>query len=358
MANQDHLCLIRSGVRHWNEWQNGHPQVRADFANADLRGVDMTRAQLIGADFHRADLPRAHLVRTNLPGATLTQARAERANFERANLKHANLNWVDLSGANLSHANLQNVKLRESVLRAVNLTGAKLVDTDMTGSTVGSTQFNDTDLSKVAGLEHLVHLGPSSIGVDTLYRSPTIPKEFLRRVGIPEVLITYLPSLVERPIEFYSCFISYSRKDAIFARRLCSGLQKIGIRCWLDEHELLPGAKIYTQVDRAIRFSDKVLLCCSKEALTSWWVNSEIESAFAKEQQIMKESSEEAVVLIPLNLDGYLFEDHCTNGKAIQIKTRMAADFQNWHKDDLKFQDGMNSLKRALRVGIKKNPTP
>ncbi len=46
------------------------------------------------------------------------------------------------------------------------------------------------------------------------------------------------------PIEFYSCFVSYSHADKSFARRLYDTLQGRGIRCWLDEHELLPGDDI------------------------------------------------------------------------------------------------------------------
>ena len=33
---------------------------------------------------------------------------------------------------------------------------------------------------------------------------------FLRGVGLPDNLIDYLPSLLNQPIQFYSCFISYS----------------------------------------------------------------------------------------------------------------------------------------------------
>ena len=62
----------------------------------------------------------------------------------------------------------------------------------------------------------------------------------LRGCGVPENFIAYAKSLVENPIEFYSCFISYSHADASFARRLHDALQGRGIRCWLDEHQLLP----------------------------------------------------------------------------------------------------------------------
>ena len=70
-----------------------------------------------------------------------------------------------------------------------------------------------------------------------------IPKEFLLGSGMPEVWIEYIPDLVGamEPIQFYSCFISYSHSDKSFARRLHDALQGRGIRCWLDEHDILPG---------------------------------------------------------------------------------------------------------------------
>ena len=80
-----------------------------------------------------------------------------------------------------------------------------------------------------------------------------------------------------------------------------------GIRCWLDEHQLLPGDDMHDQIDRGIKLWDKVLLCCSKASLPIWWVNYEIENAFVKEQTLMKERGAQTLTLIPLNLDGELF---------------------------------------------------
>jgi len=75
--------------------------------------------------------------------------------------------------------------------------------------------------------------------------------------------------MADGAIQFYSCFISYSQEDKSFARRLHDTLQGRGIRCWLDERQLLPGDDIYHRVDEGIRFWDKVLLRCSEHSLTS-----------------------------------------------------------------------------------------
>ena len=92
--------------------------------------------------------------------------------------------------------------------------------------------FGDVDLTTVRGLDTIEHSGPSTIGIDTLYHSQgNIPEVFLRGAGIPEDSITYIKSLVGRPFEFYSCFISYNHTDRSFARRLHDQLQGRGIRC-------------------------------------------------------------------------------------------------------------------------------
>ena len=125
------------------------------------------------------------------------------------------------------------------------LTGADLTDTD-----IGWTSFMNVDLSTARGLETIHHRGPSTIGIDTLYHSNAqIPEVFLRGAGIPEDLIPYIKSLVRCPLEFYSCFISYSHADKFFACRLHDQLQGRGIRCWLDEHQIPPGGLIYDEID-------------------------------------------------------------------------------------------------------------
>ena len=113
----------------------------------------------------------------------------------------------------------------------------KLYGANLSEAILSATMFADVDLSVVKGLEFVAHSGPSTIGTDTLFKSQgKIPDVFLRGCGLPETLITYLPSLTGKTVEFYSCFISYSHTDKSFARRLHDSLQGRGIRCWLDEH--------------------------------------------------------------------------------------------------------------------------
>lgn len=175
---------------------------------------------------------------------------------------------------------------------------------------------------------------------------------FWRGCGIPEPVVMYARSLsqAQNPTQFASCFISYSHADKLFARRLHQELQAKGIRCWLDEHELLPGHDLLDELDRGIRLSDRVLLCCSKASLTSWWVDSEINTAFAREQDLNKAYGKKTRILIPLDLDGHLFSNKYADGKATQIRSRLAADFIGWKRDKHKFEGALQHLIKALRT--------
>ena len=68
------------------------------------------------------------------------------------------------------------------------------------------------------------------------------------------------------PIEFYSCFISYSTKNQKFADRLDANLQENGVRCWFAPHNIQGGKKIHEQIDEAIRVYDRLLLILSDHA--------------------------------------------------------------------------------------------
>lgn len=296
MANSKHLKILGYGVAEWNKWREKNPSVRPEFRDA--------------------------------------------------NMKSARLRYANLSDAILIDANLSGANLADS-----NLSGASLAGADLRHSIFGSTVLNDIDLSKVKGLETIVHARPSTISIDTIYKSQgKIPDVFLRGCGVPENFITFHKSLVNTPIEFYSCFISYSHEDKSFARRLHDQLQARGIRCWLDEHHMLPGDDLYEEVDKGIKLWDKVLLCASKNSLTSWWVDDEIQRAFNKEQQLMKARERKVLSLIPLNLDGYLFSGDWKNAKAEQVKSRLAADFTGWESDNAKFEQEFERVVKALRA--------
>jgi TIR domain/Pentapeptide repeats (8 copies) len=272
--------------------------------------------------------------------------------LKEANLCKANLSEADLSWTNLFEANLKEANLSKADLSGANLWNVILDNTIFQRAIVGSTIFGGVDLSSCSGLDLVEHEGPSTLGVDSIIHSKgRIPESFLRGVGLPDDWINYIPSLVGEGIQFFSCFISYSSMDKAFAVRLHDALQSKGIRCWLDEKQLLPGHDISRELERGIYSWDKFLLCASKNSLTSWWVDNEIKTTFEKERALRKERGKPILKLIPLNLDGYMFTAEWDLGVlANEIRGRVAADFRDWQTDDAKFNDQVNRVIKALRT--------
>ena len=61
-----------------------------------------------------------------------------------------------------------------------------------------------------------------------------------------------------------------------------------------------------------------------------------------------RERREDRLIIIPLNLDGYLFE--WSDGLASDLTSRLAADFTGWEHDNAKFEEQFERVVRALRT--------
>ena len=397
MQNPEYLERLRQGSAAWNFWRVANPLLRPNFSGeivgpaalqdtnlsssiftaavldgADLRGALLREANLAGAALRDADLRGAILTQAwlfqtnlrqsrlegaNLRGANLSQAILRLANLERADARHASFGRADLNGARLAEANLgyadfgganlANADLREANLSGANLSGANLSGANLDGATLGWTRFGDLDLSVVAGLETTRHIGPSSVGIDTIYRSKAkIPDPFLRGAGLPEIFLTFMASLVGQPIEFFACYISNSLADRLFCERLYADLQAKGVRTWfLPEDRDAAGAG-WAEVDRGIKIYDKLVVVCSEHSLRSPSVVQEIELA------LEREADDGQQVLYPINIDDFLC-DAWRHPAAEALRERLIGDFRGWSHDAERYSAQLEQLIEVLKAPAK-----
>jgi hypothetical protein len=200
-----------------------------------------------------------------------------------ADLKGANLNDADLSGASLTGAllngaNLNSADLSGAYLHSANFKGADLKRSKWSNATAGSTIFGDLDLREVTGLDEIFHQGPSTIGIDTIYKSEgNIPDKFLNDAGLPEEAIDLARSIRAGPaIQWESCFISYSTKDEEFVKRLHARMREANMRVWFAPEDLKGGKKLHEQLYEAIQLNDRLLVVLSYHSILSAWVTTEI----------------------------------------------------------------------------------
>jgi hypothetical protein len=332
MANPEHLEILKRGVGAWNSWRvQGGIYLTPDLSNADLIGVS-----LIGANLVLTQLNGADLFNVNLNGAN-----ARGADFTGANLQYAHCNGTDLHAANFQDANLRSVDFGGANISEARLDGANLYQARLYETIIGN-----TDLSVAKNLDACDHVGPCILDHRTLAKSGNLPLTFLRGCGLPDTLIEYIPSLLNDPLLFYSCFISYSSKDRTFAERLYADLQNKGVRCWFAPEDLKIGDRIRDRIDESIRLRDKLLLILSENSITSEWVEHEVESALEEERRTGR------TILFPIRLDDAVMDSSMAWAALIR-RMRHIGDFTGWKEHD-SYQKAFDRLLRDLKAEEKK----
>jgi uncharacterized protein YjbI with pentapeptide repeats len=315
----EHEQILEKGVANWNAWRKRNPTIVPDLFAANLKGAYLSKIDLSKANLARADLSDADLIEADLRNANLTEALVVRTNLFGADLTNANLR-----GAVITNAHLKNTKLHRAIL--------------------GDTVMTKIDLSSALGIEEITHSGSSSIGVDTIYASKgDIPESFLRNAGVPTDFITYMKSLVGNAIEFYSCFISYSSKDQVFAERLHADLQGKGVRCWFATEDIKIGDKFRSRIEDSIRLYDKLLVVVSENSIRSLWVQEEVEAGLYGEHQ-----HPGSTVLFPIRLDEAIMETQEAWAASLR-RTRHIGDFRDWKNHD-KYKKAFDRLLRDLKA--------
>lgn len=338
MASHEHLKILRAGWSVWQDWRKQHPEVIPNLKDAKLKGFDFVDFDLSGA---------------NLSGADLSNTTIAVASLANANLRNADLTRADVGMSSLRKTILCNAKLGEtqfvdSDLREADLSGARCISTNFRGANLRGADFDgasfnyaivgDVDLSGAKNLESVIHHTYSVLDHRTIVKSGTLPLKFLRGCGLPETLIEYFPSILNNPIQFYSCFISYSSKEHEFADRLYADLQNKGVRCWFAPEDLKIGERIRPRIDESIRLHDKLLLVLCETSINSQWVEQEVETALEREREINRP------VLFPIRTDDAVMRVK-VGWPALVRNSRHIGNFEKW-KDHDAYQ---NSFARLLR---------
>lgn len=323
----------------------------ADLRGKDLSGVDLFWAFLGGADLREANLREAKLIGTDLRGANLSEA-----NMVGATLWETQLIGADVSGADLRQANLRGTNL--------NLAGANFARARSSG-----TIYSSVNLSAVKALETMVHVGPSTLGTDTLIASQgMIPDVFLRGCGLSDWEIKaaklYNPNLHNSQImtllyeidqlrsgasiQINPLFISYAHHDASFVDALERKLSAHGIRFWRDIHDLKAG-RLETQIDRAVRMNPTVLLVLSERSVESDWVEWEAGKARELEKQLGRD------VLCPIALDDAWKSCRWPGPLRKQITNYRILDFSRWQVANV-FEEQFSKLVEGLTLFYPQTP--
>lgn len=378
MANKDHLEIIKKGAHAWNKWREENPDILPDLfkanlsyvnlyginlkkANlwearlknatmrrADLSGCDLCFADVSGADLAGADLRDANLTEADMSGANLSWTDIRRANLWGANLSRTNMSYSDLSNAdlnevdlgaadmsmvNLRGTNLNDANMQETRLSHADFSGVSLANADMTKAHLEWSKFGDVDLSQVIGLETVRHLGPSTLGIDTIFRSEfNIPKIFLKGCGVPPDFIDFIKAPDTTMTRFSSCFITCAEEDLEFSEKLLSALQNKSVRCWLAPDQMKNEEKFRHDV----RMLDILLLILSENTINKEWMET---GAFTV---LKEEDKQKRIILFPVRIDEAVLESELDwLGKLRE--NRQIIDFSGWEENEL-FENAVTAL--------------
>ena len=87
-------------------------------------------------------------------------------------------------------------------------------------------------------------------------------------------------------------------------------------------------------------------------------MDAEISKALEKERALMSDRGKRVNALIPLDLDGYVF-DNSESGKRSELLSRVVADFKDWEEDDdAQWGDRVESVISALRADAGREAPP
>jgi hypothetical protein len=128
-----------------------------------------------------------------------------------------------------------------------------------------------------------------------------------------------LASQCVRHLSMPSAFLSHSSDDKAFVRQIAADLDALGIAVWLDENELLPGARLVRGLASGLEAADYVLLFVSSSFLRSKWTDVEADAALKRAIESRRQS------VIPL-----LLEDVWPRVSPL-LQSLIYQDFRDWN---------------------------
>jgi outer membrane protein assembly factor BamD (BamD/ComL family) len=136
----------------------------------------------------------------------------------------------------------------------------------------------------------------------------------------------------QRPLKVFLCHAS---GDKPTVRGLYQRLIRDGVDAWLDKEKLLPGQDWQSEISKAVRESDVVIVCLSNKSITKeGYIQKELKFAL----DIASEKPEGTIFLIPARLE------EC------DVPPRLAP----WQWVDLFEADGYERLMRSLHIRAEK----
>jgi hypothetical protein len=121
-------------------------------------------------------------------------------------------------------------------------------------------------------------------------------------------------------------FISHTKTDKRFVRRLAARLEKAHFRVWLDEHDLIAGDPLPQSIGKALKAAKVILVVVSKASVKSKWLRYELN--VATDRMIKGECRVIPVVIddteLPPEVIGLLYAD-CRKGLAHGIPSILTA---------------------------------
>ena len=107
--------------------------------------------------------------------------------------------------------------------------------------------------------------------------------------GIPSALSKI--KTLKRPPRL---FISYSRRDKGFVKRLARDLKRSGVKVWIDFCEIKVGDSIVAKIGEAIQDNDYLVVVLTPASVKSNWVKKELAVG------LIRELEEKSVIVLPL----------------------------------------------------------